>query len=290
MFITICTPTYNRAYTLPRLYESLLNQTNDDFEWIIVDDGSIDETKELVHKWISEGKLDINYIYQSNHGKHIALNNGMEAARGDMFTCLDSDDWFYNDTVHTAKKLWDEKSNDRVAGFIALDTYEDGNIIGSPLPDGVRQANWIDLIFKYSMKGDKAYFFDTKIIKNYKFPVFRGNKHMPPSYQYYMISKKYDFLLLNKPVKFVEYMDDGISKNKFKKYYIAPDNFTYYRLQIMNLIPSFRRKIINAMHFNATNLMGKEKFIITKIEDKIIIIMTKPIGFLFYLLIKQNNR
>src|SRR5699024_101291 len=124
MFVSICTPTYNRAYTLSRLYESLLEQTDKDFEWVVVADGSTDNTKEIVQEWSDEGKILINYIYQSNQGKHVALNKGMEVARGILFTCLDSDDWFYHNAVQIVREKWTEKPNEEIAGIIALDTYE----------------------------------------------------------------------------------------------------------------------------------------------------------------------
>jgi len=103
MFLSICTPTYNRGYTLERVYKSLLEQSVQDFEWIIIDDGSTDNTKKWVEKWINEDLLSIKYYYQENQGKHIALNEGVLLSNGKLFTCLDSDDWFYKDTVEKVK-------------------------------------------------------------------------------------------------------------------------------------------------------------------------------------------
>lgn len=287
MFLSICTPTYNRAHTLSRTYESLLSQTNTNFEWIIIDDGSIDETKSLVEKWINEDLIKIDYYFQENQGKHIALNKGMEYASGELFTCLDSDDWLYEDAIEFILNKWKTlKSNRNLAGIITLDSFENNEIVGTKFPLHLSQINWIDMVFKYRVKGDKAYYFRTDIIKNYPFPNYKNNKHMPPSYQYYQISKKYNFFIVNKPTKFVEYLEDGISRNKYRKYVIAPDNFAFYRLIIMDLIPTFKRKVINAIHFNSSIYLGNIKFKPNSFKNSIYVFFTKPLGFLLSRFIK----
>ncbi|GEN46667.1 glycosyltransferase family 2 protein [Alkalibacillus haloalkaliphilus] len=290
MLVTICTPTFNRAYTLPRLYNSLLDQSDKRFEWIIIDDGSTDDTKDLVRSWIEEKKLNIMYFRQENSGKHVALNKGMASAKGLLFTCLDSDDWLYENAIEKVNEKWLESADNSVAGIIALDSYENGEIIGSQLPCDLKQANWIDLIYKFSMRGDKAYFFVTEVIKSYPFPANLENKHMPPSYQYYLISNDYDLLMLNEPLKYVEYLDDGISKKRYEKYIVAADNFSEYRYEIHNLIPSLKRRIINLIHFNATQLLGKKKFVFQSKRSNVLRILTKPAGILLAVFIKVANK
>lgn len=288
MFLSICTPTYNRYYTLERVYESLLDQINNDFEWIIIDDGSTDNTKELVSLWIKEKKIRIKYYYQKNQGKHIALNKGISLAKGEIFTCLDSDDWFYKNTVEKVCQINNQiKTKKDIAGIIGLDTYENEEVIGTNFNDVTEQSiNWIELFFKYKIKGDKAYFYKTEILKRYDFPSYKGNRHMPPSYQLYQISKKYDFRLCNKPLKGVEYQDDGISRNRYNKFLVAPDNFSYYTLSISKLIPSKKRKIINAIQFNASQYLGKVKIVPKDIRTKTLFSFFKPIGYLAAIYIK----
>lgn len=292
LFLTICTPTYNRAYTLERVYNSLLGQRDADFEWIIVDDGSNDNTEELVKSFIDQEKLRIKYIFQSNQGKHIALNKGIDMARGELFTCLDSDDWLYPNSIELIKVTWEKNSQFRnLVGLISLDSYENGDIVGTRFPEHLTQANWIDLNFNYNISGDKDYYFRTDVLKEHKFPSYTNNKHMPPSYQYYLLSKKYDFLLINSPTKFVEYLNDGISKNKYNKYVVAPDNFAKYRYEIMDLIPSTKRKIINAIHFNSSLYLGNLRLKPQKTSNKIVVFFTKPLGLLLsiYIKIKVNK-
>lgn len=294
MLLSICTPTFNRAYTLERVYKSLLAQSFQDFEWIIVDDGSTDNTRQLVEGFISQNKLSIHYFHQSNQGKHMALNKGIDMASGELFTCLDSDDWLYDDAVNIIKNIWREVNHvNEIVGIISLDTYGDGKIIGTVFPDNLKYANWIDLMYKFKVTGDKDYYFRTSEIRKVKFPNYPNNKHMPPSYQYWLLSKKFNFYLLNRPTKLVEYLEDGISRNKYNKYIVAPDNFALYRYEIMDLIPTNKRKIMNAIHFNASILLGSIKLKPKKFKNKILVNLTKPFGYLLAIYIKfkikKNN-
>jgi len=287
MFLTVCTPTYNRAYTLNRVYKSLVAQSLKNFEWIIIDDGSDDNTKQLVNEFIAKKKVNIRYFYQTNQGKHIALNKGMELAKGKLFTCLDSDDWLYSNAIEKINSTWQQvQDNDGIVGIISLDSFENGDIIGTRFPEKLKQANWIDLNFKYGVTGDKDYYFRTNQLKKIKFPSYKNNKHMPPSYQYYLLSKKFDFSLLNTPTKYVEYLNDGISKNKYNKYVVAPDNFAQYRFDIMDLIPSSKRKLMNTIHFNSSLCLGNIKLKPKKIRNKILVYLTKPLGYLLSMYIK----
>ncbi|MBD8004256.1 glycosyltransferase [Bacillus sp. Sa1BUA2] len=268
---------------MERVYKSLVDQSDQDFEWIIVDDGSSDNTKSLVDRWIQQKLIKITYYYQNNQGKHIALNKGVNLSQGKLFTCLDSDDWFYNNTVEIIKKTWVSiKDKKNIAGIIGLDTFEDNSIVGTEFPHHLEKANWINLMYEHKVKGDKAYFYELNILREYDFPHIENNKHMPPSYQLYMISKKYDMWLLNQPLKYVEYLDDGITNNIWKNYLIAPDNYAKYRIEIMDLIPDTKRKVINAIHFNSSLILAKKKYRTNGFKNKVLILLTKPFGLLLY--------
>ena len=107
MLLTVCTPTYNRAHTLPRLYESLVRQTSQDFEWLVVDDGSTDNTRELVDGWVAEGRIRIRYVYKENGGKPSAHNLGVRLAAGELFFCVDSDDYLTDNAVELILSAWE---------------------------------------------------------------------------------------------------------------------------------------------------------------------------------------
>ena len=109
--VTVFTPAYNRAYTLGRLYESLLKQTDKRFCWLIVDDGSTDQTEELVSNWIKENRIDIEYYKQENQGKPAAHNTGVELTKTELFTCVDSDDYLTDNAVGEILNAWERKTD-----------------------------------------------------------------------------------------------------------------------------------------------------------------------------------
>ncbi|MGX7595069.1 glycosyltransferase family 2 protein [Planococcus plakortidis] len=286
--LTIFTPTYNRGYTLERLYKSLLRQTNKNFEWVIVDDGSTDNTRELVSEWINDGFISIRYLYQVNRGKHIAHNLGVEHANESLFTCLDSDDWFYDDTVEFVLNLYSSLADkNSLAGIIGIDTYSDKKIVGNTFPSDVKFSNWKDLNFKHQLKGDKAIFFVTSVIKKVPFPN-NEDKHMPPSYQLYNINSNYKFALTNKELKFVEYLPDGITFNIRKKYKIAPHNYSEYRKLMMRISPKITFKLKNAIHFNISKRYSEKRIVINEMSilDRAMIIITSPMGLILWLWIE----
>lgn len=289
MFLSICTPSYNRAYTLSRTYNSLKKQTCDNFEWIIIDDGSTDNTKELVDNWITEGVINIKYKFQQNRGKHIALNKGVDISSGVLFTCLDSDDWFYRDAVESIKKAWDgiEKESN-IAGIIGLDTFDNKELVGTSFPINLTKVNWIDMIYKYKVKGDKTYVFVLDILRDFNFPSYSDDKHMPPSYQLFLLSEHYDFRLLNKPLKYVEYLEDGISNNIWKRYIDSSNNYALYRKTIMDLLPTFRKQFLNCIHLNSSLYLSNVELEIRGVKNKLLMKLTKPLGYLLFVYLKKT--
>ena len=159
--LTVFTPTYNRAYTLHKCYESLKSQTNQDFKWLIIDDGSSDNTKELVQKWIDENNLDITYHYQENQGMHGAHNTAYELIDTELNVCIDSDDYMPEDAVEKILNYWKEHKSDDLAGLIGLDAYENGEVIGTKLPDNLKSETLFDLYQKRKVKGDKKIVYRT---------------------------------------------------------------------------------------------------------------------------------
>ena len=129
--VTIFTPTYNRARLLKRLYESLKEQSDKDFEWVIVDDGSKDNTKEVVEDFIKEDIIPIKYLKKENEGKHIAINLGCDMAEGELFFIVDSDDYIPKDSIEQVKKDWEKyRENKSIAGLVYLKAWENGNLMG----------------------------------------------------------------------------------------------------------------------------------------------------------------
>lgn len=287
MILTIFTPTFNRSNTLKRLYQSLTRQTSYEFEWIIVDDGSEDNTYDVV-KSFDNKYFDIKYIKQENQGKHVATNVGMQYANGELFTCLDSDDWFYDDTVEYIIEYF--KKNNNAQALIGLDTDSKGNIIGkeflSDLP-----INWIKMRYIDKNITDKCYIFKTDIIKEIPFPQFGNSKHMPPSYQLVLLSDKVLFDVTNKKLKYVEYRADGITHSIKKQMFISSENYCIYRKAIHYKLPNIKEKFKNIILFNIswieTKLNINYKF--THPRELILSLFLLPVSAVLYFYYRRIN-
>lgn len=289
--ITICTPTYNRAHTLPRLYDSLCKQTSLEFEWIVVDDGSSDRTKDLIDNWMKDRKINIKYYYQRNRGKHIAHNLGVEKASAPLFTCLDSDDWFYEDTIEKILSFKQLIINEQYCGIIGIDTYKDNKLVGDYFPEQLISSNWKDLMFKHRIKGDKTIIFKTEILKKYPFPE-NADKHMPPSFQLFKMSEFYKFYLTNNHLKYVEYLPDGITANIRKKYEVAPNNYMSYRLLIMDIVDKKILKAKNAILFNIAKIHSGKRLNQLNIPNKHkkYLITTYPLALVYIIFFKKKEK
>jgi glycosyltransferase involved in cell wall biosynthesis len=217
MLITVFTPTYNRASLLLRLYDSLCKQTFNDFEWLIVDDGSQDDTERVVNTFIADGKLDIRYIKQANGGKHRAINRGVRVAKGELFFIVDSDDWLPNDSLETITMYYSEIKDDRMfAGVSGLDGFDDGKNIGDSLPQETIDCNSLDLRFKYKVSGDMSEVFRTEIMKEFPFPEIDGEKFCSEAVVWNRIANKYKLRYFNKIIYTAEYQPDGITSGIVK--------------------------------------------------------------------------
>lgn len=285
--LTVFTPTYNRSKTLERVYNSLINQTSKDFEWIIIDDGSTDNTKDVIKRFDCS-ELNIRYYYQENQGKHMANNLALEKAKGDLFTCLDSDDWFYEDSVEYINNYFQVNSDTSV--LMGLDTYSNGEVIGQKFHN-LEKINWIKMRYIDKNKSDKCYIFKTDIIRNIKFPQYGKSKHMPPSYQLIKLSAISDFDVTNKKLKFVEYRNDGLSTNIKKQLFTSAENYCEYRKLIHTYLPSSKEKIKNIILYNLSwiHTHFNRKYIWENIQNRLISYILMPISFILYLYYKGGE-
>ena len=197
--LTIFTPAYNRAHTITRTYESLCRQTCKDFKWLIIDDGSTDNTRRLVEKWIEENKIPIRYIYQQNQGMHGAHNTAYKNIDTELNTCIDSDDYMPDDAVEKICSFWKERGSDRYAGIIGLDVTENGKVIGSGFPEGLEETTLGDFYLQGG-SGDKKLVYRTDVIQKYpEYPLFEGERYVGLGYKYQLIDQDYSLLTLNEP-------------------------------------------------------------------------------------------
>lgn len=222
--ITIFTPTYNRGYILENLYMSLRRQTYTNFEWIIIDDGSIDNTELLVKEWITKNnKFKIIYKKTINKGKHCAINTGVKMANGELFFIVDSDDYLADNALERIV-YWQSTIMSRpdFAGICGNRCYFNKKLIGTTFNGVYIDCRTIDREH-YGITGDKAEVFYTNILRKYPFPEFKGEKFCSEALVWDRISKDgYKIRYFNESIYFTEYRDDGLTKNIMEKYKNSP--------------------------------------------------------------------
>ena len=223
--LTVFTPAYNRAHTLTRTYESLLTQGCKDFVWLIVDDGSADNTAELVRSWQEKDNgFEIRYIYKENGGMHTAHNTAYEYIDTELNTCIDSDDKLAPGAVEKILRKWEQVKDQNYAGIIALDADFDGNVIGKGFPERLTETTVIGY-YAAGGSGDKKLIYRTDIINQYPpYPVFEGEKYVALAYKYRLIDQDYKMVVLDEVLCNVEYQLDGSSNSMFRQYLNNPNN------------------------------------------------------------------
>ena len=287
--LTVFTPTYNREYILTVLYKSLLNQTSKDFEWLIIDDGSKDNTSKIVQKWINENKIPIRYIHQKNMGMVAAHNTAHHNINTELNVCVDSDDYMPYYAVETILNIWEKNKTSSSMGMIGLDAYKNGEIIGTKFPDNVSEASFSELLFKYNIKGDKKYVLRTDLIKKHlPYPYIPNEKYPAPSYLYLKLEEDYKFLLLNEVLCIVEYLPDGNSMNKIKQIFQSPNAYALYRIARMEHPYNYKDKFKNAIHYVSNKLIGNRKGLLKDSPAKFTTILAFPFGYIFSLYLKRN--
>ena len=210
--ITVLTPTYNRASLLINLYQSLIKQDFDDFEWVIVDDGSIDATTDIVDQFIQERQIVIIYIKQANGGKHRALNRGVKEAKGELVLIVDSDDSLpINSLSIIYSHYLDIKDNSSIGGVCGLMAHHDGTIIGERKISSSMNLSSIEMRYKYGFVGDVCEVFKTDVLREFPFPEIENEKFCPEALVWNRIATKYKLHYFNEVIYYRDYLDDGLT-------------------------------------------------------------------------------
>lgn len=253
---TVFTPTYSRAHTLPLLFESLQKQTFRDFEWVVVDDGSVDGTDSLLDNWRREADFSIRYLWQENRGKHASFNVGVREARGAFFLPVGSDDVMMPHALERLKYWWDslpEQELHTFCGIGVLSADANGNIIGDPYPLQVSDASFLEMSVRHSVSGDKWGFVLTEILREFPFPEIPGEKFIAEGIVWNRISLKYRMRFVNEPLQIVEYLSDGISASSLRIRMNNPRGARMYYLDFLMLpvplIPKLRN-LVNYIRFS----------------------------------------
>lgn len=236
MTLTIFTPTYNRAHLLPRLFSSLQDQINKDFTWLIVDDGSTDNTYEVIENFKKTTDLKIEYIYQKNQGKHIAINTALANINTDLFVIIDSDDFLSMDFRYVIEKHIKYFTDTPYLIAIASPTKQliTNKLQTSKVYNHVIEASMLDMNIKYGITGEFSLIFKTDMAISYTYPVYKNEKFMRESLVYNRMGKLYKFLFVPESIVTVEYQEDGLSNNIRNILLKSPEGATLAFKELMN--------------------------------------------------------
>lgn len=290
--ITVFTPTYNRAHLLHKLYESLLRQSNQSFKWLIIDDGSTDNTKDVVDAFSKDNQIEIKYIYKENGGLHTGYNTAIENLDTELSICIDSDDWLPEGAIDKILTVWNSNKSDDIAGLIGLDYSAEGDIIGDHLPNGSK-INPIDLLASKNNRGDKKYVVRTDLYKQVApMPVFEGEKNFNPHYMILKLSRNYSFLAIDEPLCIVDYQPDGMTANQLKQYVDSPNSYAELRRVIMSLpnVP-IKYLIKTVIHYCSSSQISHNRDYIKESPKPLLTLLCTPIGWLLtrYILMRVKK-
>lgn len=290
--LTIFTPTYNRAHTIVRTYESLCRQTSKDFQWLVIDDGSTDNTKGVVNQWVSENIIPINYVYKENGGLHTGYNKAIELMDTELCVCIDSDDWMPEDAVEKIITKWHEESDKKYGGLLGLDFFESGEPIGGYFSNKIKSLRIIEMNYKYHHHGDVKVVHRTDLLKKVApMPVYTGEKNFNPIFLFHKIDIDYPLLLINDNLCFVEYQKDGMSNSMIQQYVSSPRSFSEIRKLIMSRKDApFFLKFKHAIHYVSSQIMIKNKKWLSESTNKPLTILAAPLGLLLNIIIMYKFR
>ena len=287
--LTVITTTYNRAYCLHQVYESLLRQKSNYFIWLIVDDGSTDNTRELVQKWQNDGQIEIQYYYKENGGMHTARNLAYEKVETELNIIIDSDDWMTDDAVEKIIHFWRENGDERYSGIITNNIGKDGKRIGSELPE-IKNCTLTDLFGKYKASGDKKLIFRSDLTRLYPYPEFPGEKFYPASYKFKLLDLDYTMLIMNEYTCVVDYNEDSMTFDKFAQYRSCSKGFAHYRNEMIRISNSPKSILRNMVHYIAESKMAHNQHIIVNSSKPFAAFLCYPMGCILFHYLKTTKK
>lgn len=308
--LTVFTPAYNRAHTLGRTYESLCRQTCKDFCWLVIDDGSLDGTRELVASWIINDQceidskcnsfggrckagFDIHYIWKKNGGLHTGYNTAYASIDTELCVCIDSDDWMPDDAVEKIVNCWRERGSDRYAGIMGLDFDTQGKPLGGYFPENLKETYFLDMYIKKIHRADTKEVMRTDLMKAVAPQVgFEGEKNFNPVYMLLQVCDDYPLIVLNENLCVVEYQqDDSMSRGIYRQYMNSPRSFAKLRKLEMSLKRNtLKNRFRSAIHYVSSCLIAKEKGWLSQAPNKILVLAAAPVGYALQLYIKHKAK
>ena len=285
MKLSILTATYNRANFLPKLYESIKENLKYNItpEWIVVDDGSIDDTKNIVQSFKDENKVIIKYLYQKNSGKMAAINEAVKMATGDLMVDCDSDDYFVNNSFEIIEKNAEKiLNNEKFYGLVFLKREENGKISGKEFKQKEYITTMFDLYFKEDIGGEKILVYNSKIRKMYSHQLEHNEKFITEARMYHKMDEKYKLIAINEVIEQGSYIEDGYTKNINKTFKSNPYGYYMYFKELleknMNGV-KFSKRLYVIKHYILFSHLTENKFNANVIKD----VLNKFLYIILYL-------
>ena len=266
MKLSILTATYNRAKYLSKLYKSILDNietSNLKAEWIVINDGSTDDTEEVIEKFVLENRIEIKYIFQENSGKMAAINRGMEEVTGELVVDCDSDDYFTDNAFKAIKQnasILLENEKIYALCFLKQDFF--GNISGKRFSNNYMKSTMFDLYFKKDIQGEKILVFNANIRKKFKHELEENEKFVTEARMYHKMDDNYKILCINEVIEIGDYQDDGYTQNIVETFRKNPNGYYKYFKEILKKGikgVSFKKKIYVAKHVVLFFILKMEK-------------------------------
>jgi len=259
MKLTIFVPSYNRAPYLKKMYDSLMRQANHNFVWLIVDDGSKDDTKAVVET-LKKGdhRFQIEYIYQENQGKPFAFNKGVQAAQTRYLLEIDSDAWLADNAVEDILRTIDELEDTRSCVGYAFQYLRPDNklITRRPFPSSPWYGDYDTMMFKEKIVGDVAFVFDVEVLRQFPYPKYDNEKFVSEAFLYNRLNHfAGEFAYINIPVAYHEYLPDGFTHNMRPLYQNNPMGHYVYAVEFLSFFPHGTYQTLR--HIGALGIFGK---------------------------------
>lgn len=294
--LTVFTPTYNRAHTLRRVYESLCTQTvREGFEWLVIDDGSTDFTRQLVEGFISEKRIPIRYIYKENGGLHTGYNTAYANIDSELCVCIDSDDFMPDNAVELILKKWDSEGSSKYAGLVGLDYYLDSDTpIGGKLPDDMASCWLNELETRGIHRGDMKQVMRTELMKEVAPQIgYPGEKNFNPVYMLLQVCDRLPLLVINRNLCYVDYQTgiDSMSERIFLQYLDSPRSFAKLRRLEMTLRhTSAVRRFRVAIHYVSSCIIARDRRWLADSPKKLLTLLAAPAGYLLSRYIRHKAK
>ena len=282
--VTVITPTYNRANCLDTLFQSLQNQTCTDFVWLIVDDGSEDDTKNKAAGFIERASFQVNYVHKENGGKHSALNVGIRTSTTELIFIVDSDDEVMADGIETIVKFYHKYKDVPRIGMLSFlrKSRKHGVVLEMPVEELI--GSYVQQRIIENRPGDMAEVFWTKALQQFPFPEFAGEKFLSEDVVWIPLGISYAAVYINRPIYEFDYLEDGLTSNDKKHKFASPLGSMMRGKMLMlpecGIKANFRGAIIYSCYRREVS-MNIPKILKLTVRERILTAVVNPLGRFF---------